>query len=67
MKMTAAETTNRAESERVEGWRRERLERAGYAPVDAAELASRMDIDLHRAVQLVEQGCPPELAAQILR
>jgi hypothetical protein len=65
--MTAAETKNRAESERVEGWRRERLERAGYAPVDAAELASRMDVDLHRAVQLVEQGCPPELAAQILR
>ena len=47
--MTAAETKNRAESERVEGWRRERLERAGYAPVDAAELASRLDIDLHRA------------------
>jgi len=67
MKMTAAETTNPAESERVEGWRRERLERAGYTPVDAAEIASRTDIDLHRAVQLVEQGCPPELAAQILR
>ena len=65
--MAAAETKNRAESERVEGWRRERLERAGYAPADASELASRTDIDLHWAIRLIEQGCPPELAAQILR
>ena len=65
--MTAAETKNRAENERVEGWRRERLERAGYASADAAELASRPEIDLHRAVRLIEQGCPPDLAARILR
>lgn len=65
--MTAAETQNRAESERVERWRRERLELAGYSPLAAAELATRLDVDLHRAVDLVKGGCPPDLAEQILR
>jgi hypothetical protein len=55
------------EHERVERWRAEALERAGYARDAAAELAARMDIDLHRAVKLVESGCPPETALRILR
>jgi hypothetical protein len=33
----------------------------------AAELAEHREIDLHVALELVERGCPPELAAQILR
>lgn len=65
--MTAAETQHRPESERVEHWRRERLELAGYSPAAAAELAPRFDVDLHRAVELVKRGCPPELAEQILK
>ena len=65
--MTAVETQDRTESERVERWRRERLELAGYAPDAAAELAVRLDVDLHRAVELVKRGCPPDLAKQILR
>ena len=65
--MMAAETQNRAETERVERWRRERLELAGYSPIAAAELAVRFDIDLHRAVDLVKDGCPPDLAEEILR
>jgi len=64
--MAAAETQNR-ESERVERWRRERLELAGYTPATAAELAVRTDIDLHRAVDLVKRGCPPDVAEQILK
>lgn len=64
--MTAAETQDRTEIERVEGWRREELERAGYPPAAAAELAARTDVDLHRAIELVERGCPPELAHLIL-
>ena len=55
------------ERERVEAWRREELERAGYPPEPAAELAARDDVDLRAAVSLIEKGCPPELALQILR
>ena len=64
--MTTAETQDRTEIERVEGWRREELLRAGYPAAAAAELAARTDIDLHRAIELVKRGCPPELAHSIL-
>jgi hypothetical protein len=55
-----------SELERVENWRAEELIRAGYAPSDAVALAARHDIDLHRAVELIERGCPDELAIEIL-
>jgi hypothetical protein len=55
------------EQELVERWRAEELERAGYPEDVAAELAMRVDVDLHRAVELVRSGCTPELAAEILR
>lgn len=59
--------TREPEQERVERWRAEALERAGYSPDAAAELAARIDVDLHRAIELVERGCPPETALLILR
>jgi hypothetical protein len=55
-----------AESERIERWRAEELERAGYEPRAAARLAVRPDIDLHLAVDLLGRGCPPDLALKIL-
>jgi hypothetical protein len=55
------------EVERVERWRAQELERAGFEPEAAFELALRFDVDLHAAVELVERGCPPELALKILR
>ena len=66
--MTAADTETRegTEIERIERWRAEALERAGYAPGPAAELASRLDIDLHLASDLLAAGCSEELALQIL-
>ena len=66
--MTAAEirVVNETELQRVEHWRAEELVRAGYTPTDAVALAARHDIDLHRAVQLIQQGCPYELAIEIL-
>ena len=65
--MTAAEAqTTSLERERVERWRAEALERAGYDASSAAELAARQDIDLHQAIDLVEQGCSPKLALRIL-
>ena len=54
------------EGEKVQRWRVEALERAGYEPTAAAVLAVRTDIDLHAATELIEQGCTPELALRIL-
>ena len=54
------------EHQRVERWRAEALERAGYAAAAAAELAARPDVDLHQAIGLLENGCPPETALKIL-
>jgi hypothetical protein len=54
------------EEERVVGWREQELVRAGYAERTARRLARRLDIDLHRAVDIVRQGCDPDLAARIL-
>ena len=54
------------ESERIERWRQEALERAGYAPSDAHELAASPEVDLHVATRLLEQGCEPALALKIL-
>ena len=66
--MTAAEADTRVgtEIERIESWRAEALERAGYEPHVAAELAARLDIDLHLASDLLAAGCSQELALQIL-
>jgi hypothetical protein len=54
------------ETEKVQRWRAEALERAGYDSTTAAVLAVRTDIDLHSATALIERGCPPELALRIL-
>ncbi len=54
------------EQELVEQWRAEELERAGYGPEAAVELAVRTDVDLHRAAELLKNGCTTELALQIL-
>ena len=54
------------ESERVMLWRTEEMERAGYAPAEARELAERMYVDLHLAIELVRKGCPAETAVRIL-
>ena len=66
--MTAAELQIDTETEldRIERWRAEELVRAGYEPSDALALAARHDIDLHFAVELLEQGCPYETALDIL-
>lgn len=51
---------------RIEDWRTEELQRAGYGRRAAGRLAARHDVDLHRAVELLRRGCPPELALKIL-
>ena len=66
--MSAAELEIQVETEaeRIERWRADELERAGYDPVNAGELATRQDVDLHLAVGLLERGCPVDTALRIL-
>lgn len=65
--MAAAELTKQeTELERIERWRAEELERAGFEAAAAALLACRLDVDLHFAIDLLRHGCQPELALQIL-
>ncbi len=56
-----------SEQEIVERWRAQELERAGYPATVAMELAIRADVDLHVAVELLQKGCSPQVAADILR
>ena len=64
--MPAVEEIVETELDRVERWRADELMRAGFDPASAIALATRMDIDLHRATELVDRGCSAELALQIL-
>ena len=64
--MATADVQFETETERIERWRYEALVRAGYEPTAARRLAARQDIDLHVAVEMLEQGCSPELALAIL-
>ena len=64
--MTAAEMLYDNELSQVERWRIDELERAGYDPRAAMTLAARHDVDLHRAVDLLHNGCSAELALKIL-
>ena len=67
--MTTAQLDEQREAkmEAVLGWRLEQLLQAGYDRRDAGQLARRTDVDLHQAVDLLGKGCPPKLAAAILR
>ena len=51
--------------EQVESWRLHVLIEAGY-PLPLAERLAQSDADLHRAVNLIGQGCEPKTAAEIL-
>jgi hypothetical protein len=64
--MTAAHEIIETELDRVERWRTAELMRVGFAGDDAVALAARMEVDLHEAIELVQRGCPPELAFRIL-
>jgi hypothetical protein len=64
--MPAAYDIVETELERVERWRTAELMRVGFPGDDAVALAARTDIDLHEAIELVQRGCPPDLAFRIL-
>ena len=50
----------------VQAWRRCRLLEAGFAAAVADVVASDSRFDLHALLQLVDRGCPPELAVRIV-
>lgn len=50
----------------VQDWRRCRLLEAGFPARLADAVASDPRFDLHALLQLVDRGCPPELAARIV-
>ena len=60
-----AELEQDADAALVLSWRFEVLFRAGYSRNQAFQLA-REDADLHLAAELLEHGCPVELAMEIL-
>ena len=65
--MTTAELLSaRVTEDEVVAWRREQLRRAGCRRFEAEVLARETKIDLHQAVELLESGCPPKIALEIL-
>ena len=66
MSQTEVHVLEDTELDKIERWRIEELERAGYGTRAAGRLAARHDIDLHHAIELLDLGCPPELAIKIL-
>ena len=63
--MTQIAETPRDEQAKVESWRLHVLMEAGY-PLPLAERLAASNADLHRAVELIAQGCDPQTAAEIL-
>lgn len=58
---------SQSEDEKVVSWRLHTLiSEAGYPNDIARQLAARLDVDLHQAVQLVLDGCTHTTAAEIL-
>jgi hypothetical protein len=66
--MTTAqlEETESPEVEAVLRWRFEELVRAGYDAGSALIIAGHAEVDLPAARRLLERGCRPETAIQIV-
>lgn len=63
--MKAATSTGHDRDD-VFAWRRSQLVRSGFPHQLAGRVADDARYDLHRLIELVEKGCPPELALRIL-
>jgi hypothetical protein len=50
----------------VQAWRFERLRAAGLPRELAASVSADRAYDLHALLELIDRGCPPELATRIL-
>jgi hypothetical protein len=47
-------------------WRSHLMVNAGMPVLNARILATRRDVDVHHVVSLLERGCPPHLAMEIV-
>jgi hypothetical protein len=63
--MTQIAEFDQSDRDRVASWRLHVLMEAGY-PLPLAERLAQSEADLHLAVELVNQGCAPKTAAEIL-
>jgi hypothetical protein len=63
--MTEIAEPETSERSKVESWRLHVLIEAGY-PLSLAERLAASEADLHRAVELLAQGCEHATAAEIL-
>lgn len=63
---TTPATTSPPSLDPIVEWRRGRLVAAGFTPGLAADLACSPGIDLHAVLNLIDRGCPPDLAARIV-
>jgi hypothetical protein len=63
--MTQVVESDFSERLKIERWRLHVLIEAGY-PLPLAERLAHSNVDLHQAVDLVRDGCRPELATEIL-
>jgi hypothetical protein len=63
--MTELAENWQTERDKVASWRLHVLIEAGY-PLPLAERIAHSEADLHRAVELLDQGCSPKTAAEIL-
>ena len=67
--MSAMAITDHAvagEGASVARWRRDQLCQAGFPRRLADAIGREPAYDVHRLITLVEQGCPPALAARIV-
>lgn len=53
-------------TDRVVEWRRDQLAHAGFMLPVARRLALDTRYELHALLELVDRGCPPELAERIV-
>lgn len=64
--MSAKHTNEAGAAFDVARWRRRQLTAAGFGLPLATMLSRDPRWDLHALIELVERGCPPELAVRIL-
>jgi hypothetical protein len=58
--------TNRRDARTVASWRRRELMDCGFPRTLAGRVARDERYDLHQLIELVAQGCSPDLAVRIL-
>ena len=66
MQPVERQTSESAATDSVVLWRASRLRDAGFDPQLADALARDCAYDLHAVLELVDRGCPADLAARIL-